>query len=386
MPDQPFDRTVLYPLEKPLAVDVNQAESQLDRSVRRYLYEALARRTSFGSEAPERVTGFVGNGLRVVPVSPVAMQVVVKAGLGFTDVPADVPAAIGGVVGLSDLESYKPLPLLADVTFAVPAAPAGPNTRIDIVEVRVNRVLGNPLSRQVLDPPSGTFSPNSLNKTLAFALAGSAGTVNAPAISTAALSYKVGVSANPGVVPPTTAGYIKVAEIRVGSAVASIGTADLVDRRPLLYPGGMVPFSGQWRLQYNGGSPIITALGIEAPTGVQVAAVQLGPGATRGEIEFYVVGGEMLGGTMDVNGYANTLIGINEAVSGYQSGGEPALLSATVGVQTELAAAVPPISVGQTTQTWHSFARARFQSGATTNNTNAALEDMRYTIAGHLHY
>lgn len=387
MADNAFDRTVIHPLEKPLAVDINQAESQIDRALRTTLYNLLSARASFTSDGQIPSSGFVANGLRVVPVSPVAMNVTVKAGLGFLDAPADTPAAISSILGLDDLSSYKPVVLVGDHTFAVPAAPGGGGeSRIDIIEVKINRVLGNPISRQILDPATGQFAPSSKNKTLAFTLDGSVGTVVSPANSTAALSYKQGVVGSPGVAPATTSGYVKIAEVRVAQSVTTIPASALVDRRKLLHPAGMVPFSGQWRLQYNAGTPIVTTLSIDAPPSVQVGCYAPA-GFGRGEAEIYVVGGELAGGVLFAHGWPNTLIGVGEIVVTYQSAGEPTLISSlSSGEQTEAAAAVPPISVGQTSRALHSFLRSRYQAAGVTNNTNAALEDQYIGVHGFLHY
>src|SRR5580692_8322839 len=131
MPDQAYQRTPLYPLEKPFADDVNQNVSQLDRSLR----DTLA--ALYGSQA-----GFIRGGFAVVPQSPAALGVIIKAGLAFQYAPTDVPGAIAGVVGLSDLSPYKPIVLASDYSIAVPAVP-GSNSRIDLIEVAYQRVLDN---------------------------------------------------------------------------------------------------------------------------------------------------------------------------------------------------------------------------------------------------
>jgi hypothetical protein len=225
----PYDRTIHHPLEKPLADDINLLISELDRTQRFYaksLYNSL--------------DTFIGNGFKVVAQSPAALAINVSIGLGYQNNPADLVTGIdggaGAVLGLNDLESYKPMPLLSVQTFAVPAAPGGPNTRVDIIEAKAERLVTNPLPKQKLNTITGAFDPATLNKTLQWALDGRTGTVTSPAGSTAPLSYKVGVVGNPGVAPATTTGYIKIAEVYVGSAVTTIVDANIVDYRPL--PGG----------------------------------------------------------------------------------------------------------------------------------------------------
>lgn len=225
MANNPFDREIINPLEKPLADDHNLAASYHDMSLRFFLGQY------FKDDSGLKQDGFLNDGLKVVSDSPDAMSVVVSAGLGFQDVPIDVPSAIDSINGLNDLESYKPLPLFNQLVFSVPVAPTAPNTRIDIIEVKADRITTDLTSRQVFNALAGEFQAGSINKTLQFALDGRGGTVNAPAASTQPLSYKVGVAANPGVAPATTAGYIKIAEIAVGSDVVLIADADITDTR-----------------------------------------------------------------------------------------------------------------------------------------------------------
>lgn len=229
MPDNPFDRNVINPREKPLSEDVNRYLSQLDRALRYFA------RSMFASSSGVPTSGFLQNGLNVVEDSPQAMSVILKAGLGFQDLPADVPASIDGIVGLDDLESYKPLPLLADLVVSIPTAPTAPNTRIDILEVRADRLKTDSQSRQVFNNATEVFDATPIDKTLEFLLDGTKfGSVASPSASTAAISLKTGVEGVPGAVPATTSGYIKVAEIAVGSDVVVIANADITDTRPKL--------------------------------------------------------------------------------------------------------------------------------------------------------
>jgi hypothetical protein len=240
MANNDFDRTILNPLEKPLADDLNQAQSQLDRTLRDYLSLLYSMRTTDGSAVRTLQSGFVADSFRAFPSSPAAMSVVVKSGMGYQDDASDTPSSIDGVVGLDDISRYKPLPLLSDFTFTVPVAPSAPNSRIDIIEVKADRRVENPLSRLVFNPTTEQFESATLDKTLAFALDGRTGVVTSPTDSTAGLSYKIGTAANPGAAPPTTTGYIKIAEINVDNTTTSITESELVDRRAILGVGGIV--------------------------------------------------------------------------------------------------------------------------------------------------
>src|SRR5574337_192482 len=138
------------------------------------------------------------------------MSVLLKAGIGFLDAPSDVPTSVGGIVGADDLSPYKPLPLNADMAIAIDAAPSAGNERIDIIEVKQDRRVENPLSRDVLNTGTGLFVPTLVNKTLAFSLDGRNGRVVSPSNSTTGVGYKVGVAAAVGtaLAPATTSGYV----------------------------------------------------------------------------------------------------------------------------------------------------------------------------------
>lgn len=219
MVDQAYNRTVLYPLEKPLADDINQDSSQGDRSIRDTMFALLR-----GQQ------GFLFGGIKALPSGPPALSVLIKAGLGWQDAPTDTPAAIGGVLGLNDLSRYKPIVLAADFTAAVPSPP-GANSRIDLIEVRYNRQLDNSQSRQFLNPMTDAFSPAAVAKTLDFNVDGTLAYYAAAATPTTAFAYKSGI---PGVSPTPPAvdtGYLAVAYITVVSGAVTIGSGDIQDRR-----------------------------------------------------------------------------------------------------------------------------------------------------------
>jgi hypothetical protein len=228
MSNRPFDRTIIHELEKPLADDINQLETNFDQALRFFL-AALFSNPDTGTP----LDGFLGTGLLVSAASPANMSVSVIAGLGF-QLQTSIEPAIDSVPGLNDLSTYKPIPLNANQVFTVPVAPVAPNTRVDIIEVKADRITTDPSLRQVFDEILGQFVPDTLNKTLAWALDGRAAQINAPSPSTAPLSYVVGQAANPGLPPPTTPGYIKLAEISVGSDVVAIVPANITDFRESL--------------------------------------------------------------------------------------------------------------------------------------------------------
>lgn len=229
MASGPFDRTVIYPGEKPLADDINQLASQLDHGLR-FFARALFSDPNDGALSE----GFINQGLSVVANSPAGLSVRVKAGLGFQSNPALVASAINGIIGLDDRAEYQPIALLSDHAFTVPTPPSAPNTRIDIIEARASRLLTEPQTRMVFDAGTGAFKPGTLAKILTWILDGRTETIVSPANGSQPLVYKQGVAGNPGVAPATTQGYIKLAEISVGSDVTTIGQSDISDNRPKL--------------------------------------------------------------------------------------------------------------------------------------------------------
>jgi len=287
MADNPFDRTVINVRERPLSVDVNQAQSQLDRTLRFLVQEIFRPRASLSDERPgSPVTGFIGNGFAVREDSPAGLSVVVGAGIGFFDVASDAPSAIGGVAGVDDLNRYKPMALLSDATIAVPA-PDPTNPRIDIVEATINRRLENPTSRDVLNAVTGVFEPQTVNKTLAWNVGSSIdNTTITPTASTAALSYKQGIPNATPTPPSVSPGYVKVAEILVGNGVASIVQNVVQDSRRILAPEHVREVSLQGTL--TAGAPTLDAL--QAPPGVRVSVTDDGASGF-----VYVVAGDLTG-------------------------------------------------------------------------------------------
>lgn len=304
MANQAWDRQIINTRERPVSADINAAQSQADRSLRDLLASFFTTRASTSSElAGTPPTGFVGDGLKVRPPAVPSLAVQVAPGLGFMYAPADVPAAVSGVVGVDDLSVFKPLPLVAST--AINGIPAGPGVgfdRYDIVEVRINRAAANPLSRDTLDTGSGLFVSGLLNKTLGFTLDGSVGVVTSPASSTAAISYKVGVVAATGaaVEPSLTAGYTKLATIfsNNGNMTAGVTRANILDKRRMLGPYGMAPFYGSFSIPTGAASPP-TALSFTGPPGVECVVLKFAPPANN-IFDVFLLGPNQ-GGAMSVD-------------------------------------------------------------------------------------
>ncbi len=255
MAKNPFDRTVASKREKPLSKDWNIHRAQMDRALR-FFAKAM-----FASSTGAPTTGFLQGGLQAVESSPVALSVVLKAGLGFQDLPSDVPTSIGGVEGLDDLESYKPLPLLADLTVPIATADVT-NARIDIIEVRADRLKTDSQSREIFNNTTKVFTPTAVDKTLEFLLDGTKlGTVTSPAASTAAISVKQGIPAGSPVVPTTTTGYVKIAEVAVAASATTLANEVITDRR-LQLADNLFPGSRETNIPASGCLPQADATGL----------------------------------------------------------------------------------------------------------------------------
>lgn len=286
-----FDRTVINPRERPLSTDVNSLQSTLDRSLRDFLMRLFLARASSASDAgAQPITGFIGEALKARPTNPVAMALRMPAGMGFFYNPAGVGPAVGGISGVDDLSVWAPLLLNSDYTFSIPNGPSSPNSRIDIIEVNVNRHLADSQSRDVLDVSSGVFVPTVVQKTLAWDLDSSIGSVDAPANSTAALSYKRGVPGNPGTEPSTTPGYTKIARINVGSGATTLDADSIVDARKMLFPFGVCDVSFKVSMP-SAASTVPTLSSVIAPPGVTVVAV--GQSTTNSNVFVYIFGGDL---------------------------------------------------------------------------------------------
>lgn len=290
MANNSFDRTIINARERPMSSDINRLVSESDRALREVLtrlYQSRAAIYPDGAGTP--ISGFLGDGFGVRPTSPVSLSVLVKSGIGFLYDPVTA-SDLGGISNVNDLSVWKPMVLNNDVTIALASAPMAPNSRYDIVEVRTNRLVGEPSSRDVLNPTTGVFDPTFVNKSLLWSVDASVGSVVDPALSTAALSLKTGLPGNLPTVPSPTPGYTQLARILVGPSVASVD-ADAIRRdRRLLLPGSLL----QVAALITGISPYnaVTTTSLFAPPSVVATAVWTGNvGGTAIAFDFYVMPG-----------------------------------------------------------------------------------------------
>lgn len=293
--NNPFDRVIINPRERPLSSDINLLQSEVDVTLREVLKQAMLRRADIDNLQPDNnrpgtpTTGFFGDGFMVRQNSPAGLSVRVAPGIGFAYAPADVPSAVGGISGVDDTSNYKPLVLLSEAVISgIPAGPTAPNYRYDIIEVRTNRAAGNPLSRDVLDPGTGAFVASTVNKNLGYTLDGSVGVVNAPADSTAAISYKVGVAGLAPSPPTATPGYMIIGSVIVTGGLASITRANLFDVRQVLGLTGAVPFYAHLHIMND---TYINSY-VVSPPGMDVYVVRTSGAANTGIFTIYVICGD----------------------------------------------------------------------------------------------
>lgn len=269
MANNAFDRTIINPRERPLSSDMNQLQSQLDRTGRLIQRLAHSRRTAMDSLTTNAARGFYGNSFIVTEAAPAGMSVYIASGLGFIFDGGDLVSSIGGIVGLDDLDAYKPVYLPSSIEVAVPAADPG-NPRIDIIQVRPYRRADNPLARDTFDPATELFAGGLVNKTLDWALGAAQVSWSVTAPPALYIDYKQGTAAPVPVEPAVDAGFTKIARINVDAAAGAIHQHDIVDCRRLLWPGGVCSFGANW--QQNAGAPV-SLMEVAAPPGVRMCVV-----------------------------------------------------------------------------------------------------------------
>ncbi len=171
-----------------------------------------------------------------------------------------------------------------------------------------------------------------------------------------------------------------------------IGTTGSTGPTGVTGPAGSLPsspFAASWRIQWNGGNPIITTKDIVTPPGVFAG---LSPISNRGECTLYVVGP-----AVTTSGAVTASIGLpvlasqNELLAtmlqGFNHAGswvvsvDPAGITGPTPAQVATAVpALPAVIAGQPILAV--TVRTRYQSGGTTNNTNVLLEDVSMSFSG----
>ena len=336
MANQPFDREIINTRERPLSGDINTTSTELDRSARAVLQAAfLSRNSALGMDTvPQPLVGalqakFHGNSFRVRSTNPtgvsIALSVIVESGLGWYNSNIS-ESGISGITGLDDPDIYKPLVNPTALTYNLGGAstPDGANPRIDIIEVKLNRLVGDPTTRDVLNPGTGIFAPATVNKTLSY--------VNGPITTNGVggINYKTGLAAALPVAPATSAGYIKIGEVRVEALAAAIQQNKIMDRRWVTFPAG----TGIVKGSVNGA--IIGS--VRGAAGIDITATQAALVTS-----FYIFCG---------NAFTTPIMLFNQFLGGvFRNTRISALVGAVVDAPTQaaLAAATPPLfpAIGQ---------------------------------------
>lgn len=254
-----FSRVLVPVRQRPSSTDLNRLQTYLEQNFR-WILAGLsspawsgdpATTVDFQARGEYAPVGFYRGGFYVTPgTGPLDVRVNAGAGCALSG-PADA-TDIDSASGADWLQSSAfgaPLVLSAFQNFTCPAAPAVGSSRIDIIEVRADYLAGSPATVGILNTATRVFDPTVKNKKLGWDLAGRTGTVNAPAASTAPISYVRGVTVvgalSAATEPAATSGYIKIGRINFEGAVAAI-TQDLIaDLRPKVYAGGMIQAGGR---------------------------------------------------------------------------------------------------------------------------------------------
>jgi hypothetical protein len=290
MANNVFDRDIENELEKPRSDFVNGIGSYADYTARARARMANSQRNTATGDA-EPVNGFEGAGFRLKP-GAVGLSVKIMAGLGWFYDAGSLTAAIAGIGGLSDFEPYKPLVLTADTAdIALGAAPGAGQERYDLIEARYMRRIIDATATQVFDNALHKFVPGNVVKRQSWKVDDQIGTVLSPMPSTNGISVKQGVNQAVGTglagVPATTSGYLPIGVVYVGPAQASVVASQVIDKRPLVHPDGVVPFWLRVVLTGPSGSPAVSLLA-GLPPGVQAGVLAAGAGA--GSV--YIVAGD----------------------------------------------------------------------------------------------
>lgn len=150
------------------------------------------------------------------------------------------------------------------------------------------------------------------------------------------------------------------------------------------------PFGASWRLQWNGGSPIVTTHSIQAPPGVQIGLVALG---LRGAAEVHVVAPALVSGTVVMTASHGTGQDFTDRFSiGLQSPlgsggtGDP-VIAATSADVAAAASATPAVALAVGAKELRGRIISRFVTNTGASNaTDASLEDAVIRVVGTLAY
>ncbi len=237
MADNTFDRAVANYRTGLSAELLNRSASLLDKEARAIDYmNAIVRNnnvTPVNSTAYKVTEGFYKLGFQPY-WSGAGMGVTLRAGRGYklTTVSND----IDGVPGLDD---YGIDPLVLDNAVTITAPNGTANARVDLIQVKIKRVLTDSASlRYLSDPAAGTITTVGLDTTMSYNMVSADIEIVAePANNTGYIGYKTGLDDGSLTIPSVDIGYIAVGYVYVPAFAAALTAANIYDIRNLLNPG-----------------------------------------------------------------------------------------------------------------------------------------------------
>jgi len=251
-----FKRVLVYTLQRPIADDLNHLQTRLVETLRLTWmtmfgesYASTPALSLLNSTVWQQPRGFYSISFFAAP-DPTATPygIFLYPGFGFAPTGPATTTDLAGAPGANWETGASPLLLsTAQTGLSVPSVPAAGHSRIDIIEVRADFDATDPATVGIYNPGTRVFDPTVRNKSFDWDLRNRTGSVTTPAVSTAPISYVIGVDHTGGISgaaePPTSPGYVKIARINLDGAVASITQALIADlRRPLL-PSALVRVS-----------------------------------------------------------------------------------------------------------------------------------------------
>lgn len=252
MADKPFDRTIINVRERPSSSDVNGGISALQRGVITWLAEHFMRRPENQFDPAAAAMSFQ-DGFFGQAYMPFVDAGAFKLKPGFAiQFSATQQTSLNGASRVDDLSSFK---LLATEGMTLTPPMADPfQARVDLLEVRFNHAIGDPSSRDIMDPVTGAFLPNLVNKTVSHLTESGNITINGAGV----LNWKTGTPGDGDNCPALSAGYLPVAQVyRPANSGTTITEQDPCDIRPcILGTSHLGHFSFEIDATGGGASPI----------------------------------------------------------------------------------------------------------------------------------
>lgn len=393
-----FKRVLFSTRERPSSSDWNKLQERIYESLRMDASMTFKHSSTFGTYIARHslagAQGFHAGGFYLQVDSAVPpLGIKLGSGVGFgifgptgaESIDSDVGADWDGAGGFS-----APLVLSADQALPAITIPAAGSSRIDIIEVRPQYTAADAATVGIFNAITEVFDATTRNKSLTWDLYGLTGTVNSPAVSTAAISVKRGVEAvgalTAATEPTATSGYVKVGRVNLdnsGGALAAVTQDLLVDYRPLLFAQNSFTMGADFDLP-GIAAGVATGLlrHVQSPPGVVLFAgfdPSVPPAAgTSYHLTCYLIGGDLTSGTLSVQrgNVATSTYGTGAVPRIPETWAQPMSGAITAAVRAELAASgatwtnLGPLATIAVGQPYVSFGlNLRSATGAALSNT-----------------